>query len=73
MPAYERFRGESERDASSRPAPRVSVVLATYNRLDLLTRLLDQLSCQTLPSDHFEVVVVDDGSAIPVQERIDPA
>jgi GT2 family glycosyltransferase len=26
-----------------------------------------------LPSDHFEVVVVDDGSAIPVQERIDPA
>jgi GT2 family glycosyltransferase len=51
-------------------APKVSVVLATYNRLDSLLRLLSCLSDQTLPPSRFEVVVVDDGSAIPVREHV---
>jgi GT2 family glycosyltransferase len=72
MQVNEGLQGESARDASATPAPRVSVVLATYNRLDLLTRLLGQLSSQTLAPDRFEVVVVDDGSTIPVEARIDP-
>ncbi len=46
--------------------PRLSVVLATYNRLPLLVRLLEQLAEQTLPTDAYEVVVVDDGSTEPV-------
>jgi glycosyltransferase involved in cell wall biosynthesis len=40
---------------------RVSVVLATYRRPDLLQRCLQALAAQTLPGDAFEVIVVDDG------------
>jgi len=54
-------------------APKVSVVLATYNRLDLLERLLGTLSRQTLPARSFEVIVVDDGSKVPVRDHVDPS
>ena len=47
--------------------PRVSVVMATYNRLALLPRLLQQLSRQTVPATDYEVVVVDDGSKEPAE------
>ncbi len=50
---------------------KVSVVLATYNRLELLKRLLGYLSEQTLAPDEFEVIVVDDGSDVPVPPNID--
>ena len=40
----------------------LSVVIATYNRQDLLRRLLEQLDAQTLAPDAFEVIAVDDGS-----------
>jgi GT2 family glycosyltransferase len=50
----------------------MSVVLATYNRLSSLLALLSGLSKQTLPPGDFEVIVVDDGSASPVRERLDP-
>ena len=43
-------------------APRVSVVVATYNRAERLERLLEGLRAQTLPRREFEVVVVDDAS-----------
>ncbi len=42
--------------------PRISVVIATYNRHDSLRRLLIELAAQTMPPAEFEVVVVDDGS-----------
>jgi GT2 family glycosyltransferase len=48
------------------------VVLATYNRPDLLLRLLGCLAQQTLPVEEFEVIVVDDGSATPVKGQLDP-
>jgi|HubBroStandDraft_1064217.scaffolds.fasta_scaffold25847_2 GT2 family glycosyltransferase len=51
----------------------VSVVLATYNRLDSLIRLLASLARQTLPPDRFEVIVVDDGSTIPVRGHVNPS
>jgi glycosyltransferase involved in cell wall biosynthesis len=41
---------------------RVSVVIATYNRSQLLPRLFNALNHQTLPDDELEVVIVDDGS-----------
>lgn len=41
--------------------------MATYNRLALLPRILEQLARQTLPPGDYEVVVVDDGSREPVQ------
>ena len=51
---------------SGPPAPRLSVVVATFNRLELITRLLRQLAEQTAAPETFEVVVVDDGSREPV-------
>jgi validoxylamine A glucosyltransferase len=42
--------------------PRISVVIPTYNRAELLRRTLDSLTHQTLPPDDYEVVVADDGS-----------
>jgi GT2 family glycosyltransferase len=52
-------------------APPMSVVVATYNRADLLVRVLDTLARQTLPPGEFEVIVVDDGSEVPVSARVD--
>lgn len=49
--------------------PELSVVVATYDRLALLERLLRQLAAQSLPRHHYEVVVVDDGSREPVAPR----
>jgi glycosyltransferase involved in cell wall biosynthesis len=41
--------------------PKVSVVIATLNRPELLERCLGALSKQTLPFHAYDVVVVDDG------------
>lgn len=41
-------------------APRVSIVLPTYNRLDLLRQALASIRAQTYTD--YEIVVVDDGS-----------
>ena len=46
--------------------PKVSLVMATYNRRALLLRILEQLAHQTLDPRDYEVVVVDDGSKEPV-------
>jgi glycosyltransferase involved in cell wall biosynthesis len=42
--------------------PRISVVIPVKNRADCLRDLFRQLDSQTLPSDQFEVLVVDDAS-----------
>jgi GT2 family glycosyltransferase len=41
----------------------LSVIVATYNRVELLERLLQQLEVQTLDPNRFEAVVVDDGGS----------
>lgn len=51
--------------------PSVSVVIATYNRLLSLLSLLRDLSKQTLPTERFEVVVIDDGSNDPVAPHLE--
>ena len=45
------------------PEPLLSVVVSTHNHPAALARLLAGLRAQTLACDHFEVIVVDDGSA----------
>jgi validoxylamine A glucosyltransferase len=50
--------------------PRLSVVVPTYNRAELLTYSLRALVEQTLAPDDFEVVVVDDGSSDRTREVI---
>lgn len=42
--------------------PKISVVVATYNRADTLRETLRHLQAQTLTADDYEVIVVDDGS-----------
>ncbi len=42
--------------------PTVSVVVPTYNRLERLRRVLGALAQQTFPREHYEVIVVSDGS-----------
>jgi glucosyl-dolichyl phosphate glucuronosyltransferase len=39
--------------------PQISVIISTYNRADLLPLALQSLAQQTLSSQHFEVIVVD--------------
>lgn len=46
----------------NRPTPRVCVVVATRNRAARLQRLLDALHSQSLSTELFETVVVDDAS-----------
>ncbi|MCA9978845.1 MAG: glycosyltransferase family 2 protein, partial [Anaerolineales bacterium] len=40
----------------------LSVVVPTYNRLDRLKQVVEALEVQTYPHEHFEVIVVSDGS-----------
>jgi GT2 family glycosyltransferase len=47
-----------------------SVVVATYNRVEGLLRLLDALGRQDIPSESFEVVVTDDGSSDGTWQRL---
>lgn len=44
------------------PPPKVSVVIPTYRRPDLLLRCLNALLAQDLPACDYEIIVVDDGS-----------
>jgi glycosyltransferase involved in cell wall biosynthesis len=53
--------------------PAASVVIATYNRANSVVRLLRALDHQTLPTESFEVIVVDDESAMPVGPVVERA
>ncbi len=44
------------------PAPQVSIVVASRDRRELLSRLLAALDAQTFPREQRELIVVDDGS-----------
>jgi glycosyltransferase involved in cell wall biosynthesis len=41
---------------------KISVIIATHNRLSMLKKCLKAIERQTLPPDRFEVIVVSDGS-----------
>lgn len=47
--------------------PRLSLLVPTYNRPDLVEQLLTHLAGQTLAPDQFELILVDDGSSTPVE------
>jgi len=52
------------------PTPRLTVIVATYNRPGPLDACLEALAAQDLPRDDFEVLVVDDGSAAPLRDLV---
>jgi glycosyltransferase involved in cell wall biosynthesis len=49
-------------------APLISVVIPTRSRPDALRRCLQALAAQSHPRERFEVIVVDDGSAQPLDD-----
>lgn len=46
--------------------PKISVVIPSWNRHDILSICLEHLKSQTTPLSEFEVIVVDDGSEPPL-------
>jgi len=48
--------------------PLISVVLTTYNRMDIFPKTLDTILCQTYKN--FELIIVDDGSTDNTEEII---
>ncbi len=50
--------------------PKVSVVIPTYNRRQILEKSLKSLFHQTYPSDGYEIIVVDDNSTDGTGEMI---
>src|ERR1051326_4580119 len=42
--------------------PKVSVVIPTKNRCALLAQAIDRVETQTVPREHYEVIVVDNDS-----------
>jgi GT2 family glycosyltransferase len=51
--------------------PFFSIILPTYNRPEQLATCLRSLVCLDYPRDHFEVIVVDDGSKISPKTLVD--
>ncbi|MDL0121719.1 glycosyltransferase family 2 protein [Halobacterium salinarum] len=49
--------------------PRISVVIPTYNRRDVISRAIDSVLEQTI--NDFEIVIVDDGSIDETSEVVD--
>lgn len=58
---------------NSQTQPRVSVVVPTYRRPDLLKRCLAALLVQTLPSAEYEIVVCDDGPSDQAKSVVEAA
>jgi glycosyltransferase involved in cell wall biosynthesis len=42
--------------------PEISVIIATFNRINVLEETLNRISAQSFPKDKYEVIVIDDGS-----------
>jgi GT2 family glycosyltransferase/glycosyltransferase involved in cell wall biosynthesis len=61
IPAKPRSTVSKKRNPATRPTD-LSVIIPTYNRKDTLRLCLSALALQTLPAEHWEVIVVDDGS-----------
>jgi GT2 family glycosyltransferase len=53
-----------------RPLPRVSVVVPTYRRPELLQRCLEALAQQRMPAGSYEVIVVDDGHSDQTRDQV---
>jgi len=51
--------------------PLISVVIATFNRCEILRAGLDRLAGQTASADDFEVLIVDDGSGDGTSKMVD--
>ncbi len=44
------------------PTPKISVIIPAYNAADTISACVQALKNQTIPSERYEIIVVDDGS-----------
>jgi glycosyltransferase involved in cell wall biosynthesis len=58
-------------DLDEEHLPSVSVVIASYRGPERVGACLEGLTAQDYPRDRFEVVVVDDGSPVPLAPRVE--
>ena len=63
-------RPQSQSPSGLDGAPRVTVIIPTYNRSATLIQCLEALARQTVPPSQFEVIVSDDGSTDDTPERV---
>ena len=59
-----------EAEVTEGGSPDVSVVVATYNRIDSLIRLLRLLDAQSVAANRVEIIVVDDESVVDVAAAV---
>jgi len=52
--------------------PTFSIIVPAHNRPDRLAKCLNALTSLSYPSDCFEVIVVDDGSTLPLEPVVAP-
>ena len=50
--------------------PKYSIIIPTYNRAKTLILTLDSVSNQTLPSEQYEILVINDGSTDDTKEVV---
>ena len=50
--------------------PVLSAIICTYNRVKLLRNALESLLPQTIDKEHYELIVIDDGSSDATQECV---
>jgi GT2 family glycosyltransferase/peptidoglycan/xylan/chitin deacetylase (PgdA/CDA1 family) len=55
--------GSNTDSPSPQKAPRLSVVMATFNRRHILPRALESIFAQDLPANEYELIVVVDGAS----------
>lgn len=64
-------RAHTQPTARTAHALRCSVIVPVYNGAAVIERCLDALASQTVPSEQFEIIVVDDGSQDGTPERVE--
>ncbi len=58
------------KNSSLTPAPEISVIVPTFNRLNMVINTLRHLQRQTMDAEKFEVIIVDDGSDDGTLEKV---
>jgi glycosyltransferase involved in cell wall biosynthesis len=60
----------SEDHLTKLKSPKISVVICTYNRVELLSHVLSSVTVQTVPTDEYEILVIDNHSTDNTKEFV---
>lgn len=51
--------------------PEISIIIPTHNKVDRVDENLESLSQQTVPSERYEIIVINDGGAFEIEGVVD--